>query len=394
MKLSECKKLYLEAKEAYYLGNPIMSDATFDRLENWISSKDPDWDPLKKTGVKIGKKVEVELPFFMPSLDKRYENIDEWFTKNPRYRWAYMAKLDGCSVLLEYVKGKPNRLITRGDGERGKDISYFLPYLSIPKKIKHKNPICFRCEAILTKEDYAKKWVSEFDNPRNLVSGIFNRQDAHPALKDVHLVVLGVFGLPQYKGLQAAFKAGFETVYCKLDAPREQVKHFDLIRCGKYEADGVVICNPDFIYKYDSAEKPKRDIIAYHIVEKSAQQIDCVGLSLCLKSALAEITEHFSARTQRFVFDGNTTFGLTLKAPHTLRTIIKGDSKHLLIGAASILAKVAKDTQMHELHALYPHYGFDTNKGYGTKAHTQAILRYGYTPFHRRSFALARSFEF
>lgn len=138
----------------------------------------------------------------------------------------------------------------------------------------------------------------------------------------------------------------------------------------------------------------QRDIIAYHIVEKSAQQIDCVGLSLCLKSALAEITEHFSARTQRFVFDGNTTFGLTLKAPHTLRTIIKGDSKHLLIGAASILAKVAKDTQMHELHALYPHYGFDTNKGYGTKAHTQAILRYGYTPFHRRSFALARSFEF
>lgn len=263
MKLSECKKLYLEAKEAYYLGNPIMSDATFDRLENWISSKDPDWEPLKKTGVKIGKKVEVELPFFMPSLDKRYENIDEWFTKNPRYRWAYMAKLDGCSVLLEYVKGKPNRLITRGDGEHGKDISYFLPYLNIPGKIKHKKPICFRCEAILTKEDYAKKWVSEFDNPRNLVSGIFNRQDAHPALKDVHLVVLGVFGLPQYKGLQAAFKAGFETVYCKLDAPREQVKHFDLIRCGKYEADGVVICNPDFIYKYDSAEKPKRDIIAY-----------------------------------------------------------------------------------------------------------------------------------
>ncbi|WP_394952173.1 ribonuclease HII [uncultured Helicobacter sp.] len=128
--------------------------------------------------------------------------------------------------------------------------------------------------------------------------------------------------------------------------------------------------------------------ITYHIVEKTAQQIDSQGLSTCLKSALAEITQYFSATTHTFLFDGNTTFGLTLKAPKTLHTIIKGDSKHLLIGAASILAKVAKDTQMHELHTLYPHYGFDTNKGYGTKAHIQAISQHGYTPFHRRSFAL------
>lgn len=134
--------------------------------------------------------------------------------------------------------------------------------------------------------------------------------------------------------------------------------------------------------------------IAYHIVEKTAQQIDELGLSACLKSALAEIIEHFWSKTHTFLFDGNTTFGLTLQSPKTLRTIVKGDSKHLLIGAASILAKVAKDTQMHELHALYPHYGFDTNKGYGTKAHTQAIVRHGYTPFHRRSFTLTQSFGF
>lgn len=134
---------------------------------------------------------------------------------------------------------------------------------------------------------------------------------------------------------------------------------------------------------YDLAQD---GIIAYHMVEKTAQQIDELGLSACLKSALSEITQTFAPSTYDFVFDGNTTFGLTLKAPHTLRTLIKGDSKLLLIGVASILAKVAKDTQMHHLHALYPHYSFDTNKGYGTKAHLQAILQYGYTPFHRRSF--------
>lgn len=263
MNLSEAKSLYLKAKEDYYKGKPSISDATFDRLEDWIKSKDPKWKGLHQTGIKVGKKVEVKLPYFMPSLDKRYDNIDEWFTKHPRYRWAYMAKLDGCSVLLEYLDGKPFRLITRGDGEYGKDISYFLPYLNIPKRIKHKKSISFRCEAIVTKEDYAHKWAATFDNPRNMVSGIFNRQDVHPALKDVHLVVLGVFGLPQYKGLQAAFKVGFETVYCKLDSPRQEVKHFDYIRGGKYEADGVVICNPEWVYEYDSSEKPKHDIIAY-----------------------------------------------------------------------------------------------------------------------------------
>ena len=263
MNLSEAKSFYLKAKEDYYKGKPTISDATFDRLENWIKSKDPKWKGLHQTGIKVGKKVEVKLPYFMPSLDKRYDNIDEWFTKHPRYRWAYMAKLDGCSVLLQYANGKPFRLITRGDGEYGKDISYFLPYLNIPKSIKHKKPICFRCEAIVTKEDYAHKWAATFENPRNMVSGIFNRQDIHPALKDIHLVVLGVFGFPQYKGLNAAFKVGFETVYCKLDAPRAQVKHFEYIRGGKYEADGVVICNPEWVYEYNSSEKPKHDIIAY-----------------------------------------------------------------------------------------------------------------------------------
>ena len=132
----------------------------------------------------------------------------------------------------------------------------------------------------------------------------------------------------------------------------------------------------------------KQHHIAYHIVEKTATQIDSQGLSACLKSALTEITTYFSSQTHTFIFDGNTTFGLTLKAPQTLQTLIKGDSKHLLIGAASILAKVAKDTQMHQLHEQYPHYNLASNKGYGTKAHIQAISQYGYTPFHRRSFAI------
>lgn len=72
--------------------------------------------------------------------------------------------------------------------------------------------------------------------------------------------------------------------------------------------------------------------------------------------------------------------------PHTC--IVKGDGKYLSIAAASILAKTYRDDYMHDLAADYPMYGWDRNKGYPTKAHREAIRKYGISPFHRRSFQL------
>ena len=66
--------------------------------------------------------------------------------------------------------------------------------------------------------------------------------------------------------------------------------------------------------------------------------------------------------------------------------IIKGDAKSLSIAAASIIAKVTRDRIMLEYHRQYPWYGFDINKGYGTKAHYQGIGAYGITPIHRKTF--------
>ena len=68
----------------------------------------------------------------------------------------------------------------------------------------------------------------------------------------------------------------------------------------------------------------------------------------------------------------------------------KADARYFCVAAASILAKVARDAIMTELHLLYPQYGWATNKGYPTPEHRQALARYGPTPHHRRSFGPVR----
>ena len=88
---------------------------------------------------------------------------------------------------------------------------------------------------------------------------------------------------------------------------------------------------------------------------------------------------------QALLIDGNR-FNKYKKIPHTC--IIEGDCKYLSIAAASILAKTYRDDFMVELHEIYPHYGWNTNKGYATEKHRQAIAEFGATKYHRKSFRL------
>ena len=92
--------------------------------------------------------------------------------------------------------------------------------------------------------------------------------------------------------------------------------------------------------------------------------------------------EQLTVRPSLALIDGNreTEFGLPV------RTIVKGDSLSANIAAASILAKVTRDRFMEEQDAIYPQYGFAIHKGYGTRAHYDALRQYGMTPIHRRTF--------
>jgi len=119
----------------------------------------------------------------------------------------------------------------------------------------------------------------------------------------------------------------------------------------------------------------------YHIVSFAPHEIDKKGLSVCLGLGLELIQAHIKADI--YLFDGNQTFGVL-----GISTMIKADTKVAEVSAASILAKVTHDRAIIEASKDYPQYGFEKHKGYATKAHIEAIRRYGYSPLHRRSFKL------
>ena len=119
----------------------------------------------------------------------------------------------------------------------------------------------------------------------------------------------------------------------------------------------------------------------YHIVFKSAKQIDEKGLSFCLKSAIEEIMQNVDA--SEYLMDGNTSFGI-----NTLQHKIKADASVIEVSAASILAKVSRDRYMKKIAPLYPNYDFDKHKGYGTKAHVEKIKEFGRCQEHRHTFRL------
>ena len=122
--------------------------------------------------------------------------------------------------------------------------------------------------------------------------------------------------------------------------------------------------------------------IAYGIGLASESEIDEINILQATFLAMGRALEQLSVRPALALIDGNreTDFGLPVK------TVVKGDSLSANIAAASVLAKVTRDNLMLELAQQYPEYGFEIHKGYGTKAHYEALRQYGPCPIHRRSF--------
>ena len=126
----------------------------------------------------------------------------------------------------------------------------------------------------------------------------------------------------------------------------------------------------------------KEQAIAYGIGFASEQEIDEINILQATFLAMQRAIDQLEGKADFALIDGNRQkdFGLPAK------TVVKGDSLSASIAAASILAKVTRDDLMLEMAEKYPEYGFDIHKGYGTKAHYEAIHAHGTCPIHRRSF--------
>lgn len=118
------------------------------------------------------------------------------------------------------------------------------------------------------------------------------------------------------------------------------------------------------------------------VAEASVEEIDRLNILRATHLAMRRATEGLPVMADFALIDGLAVSGFPLPQ----RNIVRGDALCLSIAAASILAKVTRDRRMQELDALFPHYGFARNAGYGTKEHLLAIQNYGITPHHRRSF--------
>lgn len=129
----------------------------------------------------------------------------------------------------------------------------------------------------------------------------------------------------------------------------------------------------------------QRDAIAWAVGVVEPDEIDRINILNASILAMHRALDALSVRPEAVIVDGNR-FKPYRNLPYT--TIVKGDGKYLSIAAASILAKTYRDDYMAELARQYPQYDWQSNKGYPTKKHREAIREFGITPFHRRSYNL------
>jgi len=136
---------------------------------------------------------------------------------------------------------------------------------------------------------------------------------------------------------------------------------------------------------YDEIISKARAYSIFAVDEKKIDEVNILNATyLAFQGAIANLKE----KPDFVLIDGNRAQGIEIP----FETVVKGDSLSFSIAAASILAKVARDRYIEEADKLYPQYGFAAHKGYGTKAHLDAIREYGPCPIHRLTFKGVREY--
>ena len=127
----------------------------------------------------------------------------------------------------------------------------------------------------------------------------------------------------------------------------------------------------------------EREAVAWAVAEVTAARIDEINILKASIEGMNIAAAQLKVAPEFLAIDGNRFTSLN-GLPY--QCVVKGDGKYANIAAASVLAKTHRDEYMLRLHNEFPQYGWDSNKGYPTKAHRLAIREHGLTPYHRLSF--------
>ncbi|HET7483508.1 MAG TPA: ribonuclease HII [Actinomycetota bacterium] len=130
------------------------------------------------------------------------------------------------------------------------------------------------------------------------------------------------------------------------------------------------------------AHEIKKTALAWSIVRVRPDKIDRVGIQPCNREALRRAVRNLTIEPEYVLVD----FMRMKRLPWRGLLVKKADACSKNVAAASIIAKVARDATMRRYHRKYPQYGFATNVGYKSRQHWEALMRFGPTPIHRRSF--------
>lgn len=126
----------------------------------------------------------------------------------------------------------------------------------------------------------------------------------------------------------------------------------------------------------------REQALSYSIAYATVDEIEEINILNATMLAMRRAIDGLDIKADYAMIDGNIIPPIDIDA----ECIVKGDAKSMSIACASILAKVSRDRLLYKYAEEYPMYGFDKHKGYGTKVHREAILKYGPCPYHRKSF--------
>jgi DNA ligase (NAD+) len=298
--IEELEEIIIYTSDIYHgSGKPVISDALYDILIDFLKLREPKSKVLKKIGTQIKSKNKVKLDYWLGSMDKIKPPSNQLSIWSKKYKPPYNLsdKLDGVSSLLIYRQDGSINMFTRGTATDGMDITHLIKYLNLPNfetvstyckkhKIegdKKKNLIAFRGELIINQKTFEKNWSSTLKNVRNSVAGLVNSKTINPELaSDTDLILYEVVD-PFYsidKQLKIIKEIGFKTVTNKtidMELTYEYLSKYLKERRSKadYEIDGIIVTscenqernqkdNPEYAFAYKDVLE---DQIAKTVVE-------------------------------------------------------------------------------------------------------------------------------